>query len=139
MFSRIVREILAKHVVICFDWRICLATLAHNFIPNRYIGELQICWLSKFQLNTTLGGRNDVEKPKRKIVRKFANFGARLPIQLVAFVLDTGEAHTELCTADPTKCALPWRPKSPKCALSSWFVCLFGCSFVLSFVCCLSR
>ena len=31
------------------------------------VGELEICLVSKFQLCTTLGGRKNIEKPKRKI------------------------------------------------------------------------
>ena len=39
-----------------------------------HVGELEICLVSKFQLCTTLGGRKNAEKPKRKNFDFVANW-----------------------------------------------------------------
>ena len=44
-----------------------------------HVGELEICLVSKFQLCTTLGGRNNAEKPKCEFFEfsefSFSRFG----------------------------------------------------------------
>ena len=42
----------------------------------RHVGELEICLVSKFQLCTTLGGRKNAEKPKRKFSEFFGSVGS---------------------------------------------------------------
>ena len=41
-----------------------------------HVGELEICLVSKFQLCTTLGGRKNAEKPKRKFSEFFGSVGS---------------------------------------------------------------
>ena len=46
---------------------------------RRNVGELEICWLSKFQPPTTLGGRENAEKLKQQKAQKLRTLNGRLP------------------------------------------------------------
>ena len=41
-----------------------------------HVGELEICLVSKFQLCTTLGDRNNAEKPKRNVFEFLGSAGS---------------------------------------------------------------
>ena len=56
---------------------------------KRNVGELEIYQLSNFQLRTTLAGRQNVEKTKRKNFEKLQTLNVRLPPKQCSVWLQT--------------------------------------------------